>query len=239
MTLEMPTDENPVVVVEGDCLDVLRAMPDGRVDAVVTDPPYGIALSSHGTWFRGMTTIAGDESTAIGQKVIDQCHSRQWPVLAFASPLKPWRGDWRQALVWNKGGAVGIGGDRATCWKQSWELIQVGRLFPEVYGDRDEAVLEFPISPSLSRHHPAAKCSRLMRYLVRKLTRPGDTIIDPFAGSGTTGVAAIAEGRKAILIEKEPKYAAICRRRVAEAMGLGEGSLLAALQPSLFPEDSP
>ncbi len=78
-----------------------------------------------------------------------------------------------------------------------------------------------------------------MRWLVRKASLPNDLILDPFAGSGTTGVAAIAEGRRAILIEKEPKYAAIARRRVAEAMGMGAGSLLKSLpQPTLFGDDA-
>lgn len=48
----------------------------------------------------------------------------------------------------------------------------------------------------------------------------------PFAGSGTTGVAAILEGRKAILIEKDPAYAAIARRRIAQALGDGPGTLI-------------
>lgn len=53
----------------------------------------------------------------------------------------------------------------------------------------------------------------------------GAVILDPFAGSGTTGVAAIAEGRRCILIEKEPKYVDICRRRVDEALARGPQSL--------------
>ncbi|MFZ5715782.1 MAG: DNA-methyltransferase [Bradyrhizobium sp.] len=54
--------------------------------------------------------------------------------------------------------------------------------------------------------HPTVKPIALMRYLVRLATRPGDTVLDPFAGSGTTGEAAICEGRRAVLIEIDPQF---------------------------------
>ncbi len=65
--------------------------------------------------------------------------------------------------------------------------------------------------------HPTVKPVALMRWLVRLITEPGDIVLDPFGGSGTTGVAAIAEGRRVILVEREPAYAAICRARLTHA----------------------
>lgn len=62
--------------------------------------------------------------------------------------------------------------------------------------------------------HPTVKPIALMRWLVRLVTPPGGTVLDPFAGSGSTGLAADAEGFDALLIEKEPKYAAIARQRL-------------------------
>jgi site-specific DNA-methyltransferase (adenine-specific) len=69
-------------------------------------------------------------------------------------------------------------------------------------------------------NHPTQKTLSLIRYLA-KLTRTptGGIVLDPFAGSGTTALACIAEGRDYILIEKEPEYAEICRRRIAEYTG--------------------
>jgi len=52
-----------------------------------------------------------------------------------------------------------------------------------------------------------------MRWLVRLVTRPGDVVLDPFGGSGTTAVAAIAEGRRVVLVEREPRFAEIARQR--------------------------
>jgi site-specific DNA-methyltransferase (adenine-specific) len=69
-------------------------------------------------------------------------------------------------------------------------------------------------------NHPTVKPLSLLRYLAR-LTRPpdGGIVLDPFGGSGTTALACIAEGRDYIIIEKEPEYAELCRRRIAEYSG--------------------
>jgi site-specific DNA-methyltransferase (adenine-specific) len=69
-------------------------------------------------------------------------------------------------------------------------------------------------------NHPTQKPLSLMRYLARLTKTPtGGIVLDPFAGSGTTALACIPEGRDYILIEKEPEYAEICRRRIAEYTG--------------------
>ena len=70
-----------------------------------------------------------------------------------------------------------------------------------------------------ANHHPTVKSVALMRWLLRLVTKPGDVVLDPFGGSGTTGVAALLEGRRVILVEREPQYAAIARARCAAAEG--------------------
>jgi len=65
--------------------------------------------------------------------------------------------------------------------------------------------------------HPTVKPVALMRWLIRLITEPGDIVLDPFGGSGTTGVAALAEGRRVILVERDPAFAAICRARLTHA----------------------
>ncbi len=62
--------------------------------------------------------------------------------------------------------------------------------------------------------HPTVKSIALMRWLVRLVTRPGDVVLDPFGGSGTTGAAALAEGRRVILVERDPRFAEIARQRL-------------------------
>jgi DNA modification methylase len=62
--------------------------------------------------------------------------------------------------------------------------------------------------------HPTVKSTKLMAYLVRLITPPGGTVLDPFAGSGSTGVAALEEGFQVLGIEKEPEYYEIAKERL-------------------------
>ena len=68
-----------------------------------------------------------------------------------------------------------------------------------------------------SNGHPTVKPTELMRYLVRLVTQPGGTVLDPFTGSGSTGKAAVLEGFEFIGIEREAEYVAIAEARIAEA----------------------
>lgn len=200
-------------LVLGDCLELIDQV--GHADAVITDPPYGINYRNKRADITGRhyaPAINGDCDCDVGQQMIDACFARGWPVCAFAHIRRPWAGDWRQFLVWDKGGAVGGGGDRKTCWKQTAELIQVGG-FGELNGPRDSSVLRFPIGPASMHLHPTQKPLKLMEYLILKLTKPGDVILDPFAGSGTTVEAAMNTGRRCIAFETDPNYFRIARRR--------------------------
>jgi site-specific DNA-methyltransferase (adenine-specific) len=73
--------------------------------------------------------------------------------------------------------------------------------------------------------HPTIKPLALMQWLVKLVTPYGGTVLDPFSGSGTTGAAAIATGRKAILIEREPQYCDDIRERLRHCVGEGRHSL--------------
>jgi len=226
----------------GDAMAILPRLPDCYV---ITDPPYGVNLMSHGTLFRACrgerpafrkrtkSIIDGDENQAIGAAVLAYCSSRGWPVAAFSSPLHPWPGEWRQQLIWNKGPAVGIGGDRKTCWKTTHEVIQIG-MFPEVFGSRDESILHFPITPDNYADHVAAKPLNLCRYLIDKLVPPDGVVLDPFMGSGRIGVAAMQRSRRFIGIEIDPSHFALASRRLREVDGAGS-----LFDPCLFPPEEP
>lgn len=73
----------------------------------------------------------------------------------------------------------------------------------------------------LGSDHPTVKPLALMRWLIRLTVPPGGTVLDPFAGTGTTGIAALAEGRKAILIEADETYVTDILTRIAHATGRG------------------
>jgi DNA modification methylase len=216
-----------VMLICGDCREVLPAL--GKVDAVVTDPPYGINHStSRGASWEG-TKIAGDNDTTLRDAVLDPFEN----VAACGTWKTPPIKDAKGALVFDKGPAFGMG-DLSFPWKGSFELIYVRGDIWE--GTRDEGVLRGHVQLSWetqfkglgdreARSHPHQKPVSLLQALIKKLPR-FCTILDPFMGSGTTGVAAVKLGRKFIGIEIEPKYFDIACRRISEALK----------QPDLFIE---
>jgi DNA modification methylase len=69
-------------------------------------------------------------------------------------------------------------------------------------------------NPTKRNHHPTVKPVHLMAWLIRLVTKPGDTVLDPFAGSGTTAVACIKQNRNFIMIERQPEYIQIINSRI-------------------------
>ena len=192
-----------------DCLELMKDWPDGCVDLVLTDPPYGINhSSSYGASWQN-TTIAGDSDTSVRDEVLDR-----WPrVAAFGTwktqPISKVRG----VLIWDKGPAFGMG-DLSFPWKPSWELIYVRGDRWE--GKRDEGVLRGHIQvswESKGRCHPHQKPVTLMMALLKKMPT-ASLILDPFCGSGTTCVAAKLLGRDYIGIDISEEYCKIARERL-------------------------
>lgn len=204
----------------GDCRELLPQFEPGSVGAVVTDPPYGIGLRNgdvDGHRSDRDFTIIGDTDQTVGLAILTWAEINNYPTIFFASPWKPWPGEWRNLVVWDKGGAVGGGGDIATCLKRSWELIQVARNGPIQHG-RGESVWRCTMTGLDTADHICAKPVRLMAMLLDVFTNTADTILDPFMGSGTCGVAAVKLGRKFIGIEISEQYFSIAVRRINEAI---------------------
>jgi site-specific DNA-methyltransferase (adenine-specific) len=88
---------------------------------------------------------------------------------------------------------------------------------PEYDKKFPRSILKFP-KPHNTGNHPTEKSVDLCRWLIRAYTNPGDVVMDSTMGSGTTGVAAVLEGRGFIGIEKESKYYDIARERITRAM---------------------
>jgi len=206
-----------ICLIHADCRSILPLLEPGSVDCVVTDPPYGISYESGMTGHHGGTAlpgIVGDDDTTLRDFVLAWC--RSLPAIVF--------GTWRVArpagckvlLTWEKGDHVGMG-DLAMPWKPNTEEIYViGSGFA---GHRGSSVLRInaPVtwnSTGFGRKHPHEKPVELMADLIAKC--PPGTILDPFAGSGTTLRAAKDLGRRAIGIEIEERYCAIAARRLEQ-----------------------
>lgn len=200
----------------GDCLELMRALPSGSVDAVITDPPYGINHSTnHGASWSGFE-IENDDDTTARDSVIAWAEQRGITWACFGSWKRPKPQSTRGVLIWDKGAAFGMG-DLSFPFKMSFEEIYIGGNGWQ--GKRDEAVLRnhMVVSwESKGRVHQHQKPSSLIEYLLMKLPN-AQTILDPFMGSGTTGVACVKLGRSFIGYEINPDYFAIAQRRIAEA----------------------
>ena len=78
-----------------------------------------------------------------------------------------------------------------------------------------KSILRYPRHSSQCKHHPTEKPLGLLRFLIRSYTNPGDLVVDPFAGSGTTGVACVSQGRRFVGWERSETYHEIARKRLS------------------------
>lgn len=201
----------PCRLILADCMDVLPTL--SGVDAVVTDPPYGIKHKSHGQLFVQSSPIAGDDTVELAQAVLEWSERRNCCIAAFYSPFVPLSG-FRNVLVWSKGEHVGIGGDRETCWKRDFELIGIARNKP-LRGNRDSSILRFnAVLPPPSGHF-CEKPVLLMEHLIWKLNPV--SVCDPFMGSGSAGEACVRLGVDFIGIETDERWFEYSVKRIRRA----------------------
>lgn len=188
----------------GDCREILPTL--GKIDAVVTDPPYGIAH----LWKGGFSDKHGwgkakDESITRNEWDEKPLSGEMLDMILAAG---------REHIIWG-GNYFDLPPSR--CWL-IWNKPERGFTLAEAemaWTNRDSVVRVFDAPRSEpSRVHPTQKPVDLMKWCVLKTK---GTILDPFMGSGTTGVAAVNLGRKFIGIEIEPKYFEIACRRITEA----------------------
>ena len=201
----------------GDCLEILPSFPTVGVGSCITDPPYGISYESgHATerlWAAG-STIANDGGIQTRDAMLALLRP-DMPVLCFGSWRAPRPAGTRQVLIWDKGGALGMGALDIP-WKPDHEEIYV--LGHGFIGSRDSgSVLRHPPVQSMAKNgrvHPTEKPVGLLQRLVAKV--PG-LICDPFMGSGSTGVACANVQRPFVGIECEREYFDIACERIDNA----------------------
>jgi DNA modification methylase len=186
---------------------------------VVTDPPYGIGHSSNrGASWQGRQ-IASDQDTTVRDEALQDFEN----VAAFGTWKTPPIANTKGCLVWDKGPASGMG-DLSFPWKGSWELIYVrGKIWK---GRRDEGVLRGYNQitwESAGRSHPHAKPVSLLCALIEKLPAVC-SVLDPFMGSGTTGVACAKLGRRFIGIEIDERYFDAACERISKTCGQFRGA---------------
>ena len=211
-------------IIKGDCLEVMKNILAGSLDLILTDPPYGMDFQSNYRKEK-YNKIKNDNNLDWLPDFVDECyriakkhtahyifcsyHNIDIFKQAFEKKFKI-----KNILVWEKNNtSMGdLKGDFAP--KIEFILfIQKGRSL--IRGKRDPNIFKF--ARTGNKLHPTEKPVDMFEYLISKFSDVGDLVFDPFAGSGTTGVACINTNRQFILIEKEDKYFQICKERCLEA----------------------
>jgi hypothetical protein len=211
-------EDDVVTLYHGDCLSETVWT---RADVLVSDVPYGIAYRSNWSSVSMPRSIAGDLDTSVRDQAL--CLWGDRPALIFGSWQAPRPTGTRMVLIWDTKGALGMGAMDLP-WKPSHQEVYVlGKGFS---GRRTTDVLVAAPVQSLGyngREHPHQKPVELMAGLIAKC--PPGLIADPFAGSGSTLVAAKSLGRRAVGIEVDEAYCEIAAKRLAQdAFDFGEAS---------------
>lgn len=199
----------------GDCMDILPTL--GKVDAVVTDPPYGIGESEGKNKSRGRLAVSKDygfdswDSQPISHELMAMVRSSGKHQIIFGGnyyPCEP-TSCW---LVWDKENGKSDFADCELAWTN---LPKAVRLIRYMWNGMIRANNE------KRGDHPTQKPIGVMQWCISQLPDDANTILDPFMGSGTTGVACANLGRKFIGIELEPKYFDIACERIEAAYAQG------------------
>lgn len=188
----------------GDCLKQLKRLKDDSVDLIVTDPPYGISFMGR-DWDKAVPPV----------EVWRECLRVLKPG-AFAFIMSSPRQDCLARMILN--------------------LEEAGlpeKAKPQMGEFKDNPGRATPKSSPTPRpnHHPTAKPVRLMSYLVMLGSREGDVVLDPYTGSGTTGVAVVGLQRNFLGCDLDPEYVQIAVSRIKWVKENGLGALSKAPKP--------
>lgn len=210
---------------QGDCLEVLKTLADESVNAVITDPPYGIDYQSarrtdKSQW---LPKIANDKHPFVwwlhdAYRITKpagclMCFCR-WDVQEAFKQAIEWAGfKVESQIIWDKK-VHGMGDLKKQFAPQHdviWFATKGDFAFP---GKRPQTIVGTPRVNPDSLIHPNEKPLELMKYLITSVTKKGDVVVDPFAGSGSTLLAAEQLGRDCIGIEISPDYCQIIHHRM-------------------------
>lgn len=222
--------EGGITIYHGDCREVLPSIAAGPVDLVLTDPPYGVSGVQNTTTAKrrggrkndyGTFTDSIDYVSQVAVPVVEECIRQGWRVV-----ITPGN---RCVTLYPMPDSFGTIYQPASVGLQPWgradaqPILYYGRSpygGRELPGKKCSYVCTEPPS-RLAAGHPCPKPDILWRSILANTSRDGDTVIDPFMGSGTTLRAAKDLGRRAIGIEIEERYCEIAARRLSQGVMFG------------------
>ena len=237
-----------IELIQGDCLEKMKDIPDGSVDAIITDPPYGTTACKWDSvipfepmWEQLKRIIKPNGAIVL-------FGSQPFTSALVMSNPKMFKHEW----VWNKNNSAGFATAKYRPFQICEHILIFGHgkinYFPQMetrgkqrckggYSASDnyaglvpsrsksnmyypKNLLNFGNAVNKGKLHPTQKPVALMEYLIRTYTNEGETVLDFTMGSGTTGVACVNTNRNFIGIEMDEKYFEIAKERIATARGI-------------------
>jgi site-specific DNA-methyltransferase (adenine-specific) len=204
-------------IYQGDCLEVMKQIPDKSIDLVLTDPPYGVKRDKGFGGFEGF----GGFGKPIARRQYADCWDDKRPdkiyfdeILRVSKNALIFGGNYfadilpqgKHWIVWDKLNTMPTFGDCELIWTNS-KRNSVKKITCQYNG---------LLGKEKERYHPTQKPLKIVKELIEKYTNENDTVLDPFIGSGTTAIACLKTNRNFIGIELEPKYVDIANKRIKE-----------------------
>ena len=203
-------------IICGDCLEVMKEIPDKSVNLVLTDPPYGIKESNEKNKTRGKCCGTKDyghydwDKQKVKKEYFEEIRrvSKNQVIFGgnyYASIL----GDSSCWLVWDKDNGKNDFADCELAWTSFKTAVRKFKW-------RWKGMLQEDMKNKEKRVHPTQKPLPLFKWILEKYSQPNDVILDPFLGSGTTAVACLELNRHFIGIELSSEYCEIAKKRIRE-----------------------
>lgn len=219
-----------ITLYNNDCKEILPFLKSESVDIIVSDPPYGMAYKSNHRIEKDdplKVRIEGDENLEALEIIcpdLNRILKDNSALYFFAKPeligenkeivTKYWA--LKNVIIWDKGDR-GTAGDLQCSYSYCTEaILYLNKGKRKLETSRPRAIYRMDWTGTMDPVHPAIKPRKLMSWLIKNSSKPGDLILDPFAGTSPALLAAKALGRRAIGIEINPNYCQIAAERLSQ-----------------------
>jgi site-specific DNA-methyltransferase (adenine-specific) len=212
------------IILEGDCLDVLRTLENNKYDLLLSDPPYGMDFKSGWSDKIKIQNDKINDTISLFENALkhavpllkDDAHFYLFGSIQYINEIRPIIEKYlnlKNILIWDRG-VIGMG-DLKT-YGYSYDIVYFGynSKWKDLNGTRDKDILNFDrVSPN-KMIHPTEKPLDLLEYIIKKSTKENDNVLDPFAGGGSTLLACKNTNREATGIEIENEYYELIKSRL-------------------------
>ena len=223
----------PIELWHGDCLELMKNIPDDSVDLVLTDPPYLCDYSRHDSRSRFSKKIANDENNSVNEGMIERylqecfrimkdntaiyCFCNYKKIDFFKQKIENAGFNLKNIIIWDKQ-RNGMG-DLSTTFGYSYEfIIFASKGQPKIRGKRISDVWQFARVKPKEQTHQNQKPIALLMQAIEKSSDEGAVVFDGFMGSGSCGVACVNTNRHFIGIELDEGYFNTAKERIEKSI---------------------